>query len=257
MRQRAGARAVRAAAVVALLGVLSACSTGDDDPTLDGAIPTTRVTETTSSSSTSTTSTTAAAACPPVERAHDREGVLEQPADVDGDGQPDVVQSFPDGDHVTLLVDLGAGGGARTEIASREEAAVGLLGAEVLDPHDAREVIWVRVGAGASTTVLGLYHLDGCTLVAATFENGDPVEIPIGGTVGTASGARCGSQTDPDADLLVYEATLITGREYEIVTTEYRWEDGQLARSPKSAPGVSRSDDLSQASAFECGDLAL
>ena len=62
---------------------------------------------------------------------------------------------------------------------------------------------------------------------------------------------------DPEADLLVHESTLLSGREYEIVTTEYRWEQGQLVVSPASAPTVTRSEDLSEVTGFRCGDLAL
>jgi hypothetical protein len=256
VRQPAGARRV-GAAIAVVLALAGGCSAGDDDPTLSGDIPTTDASDTTSSTSASTTTTTAEPACPPVEHAGQRAGLVEQPADVDGDGHTDLAQSYPDGDHVTLLVDLAAGGGASLALDSSEDVAVELLGGAVLDAHDRRQVLWVRVGAGASATVLGLYHLDGCSLRPASFENGDPVELPIGGTVGTVSGARCGSVVDAEADLLVFEATHISGRDYEIVTTEYRWQDGRLVRSPESAPTVARSDDLSEASSFACGDLSL
>jgi hypothetical protein len=254
----AGGRAVGRSAVVALLVLVAACSRGDD-PTVEGDLPTTEPSEATTST-TRATSTTIEAACPPVERYVGDEDT-EDEGDVDGDGRADFVQSFPtstDSTTVTLLVDLAAGGGALVELPSEHLAPTILLGTEVLDARaDGREVLWVRVGAGASTTILGLYHLDGCSLEPATFENGDLVELPIGGTVGTASGARCGSLADPAADLLVFESTNISGREYEVVTTEYLWQDGQLVRSQDGAPTVTRSDDLSEVTGFRCGDLSL
>ena len=256
MRRRAGGRRLGLAAAAALLVLLAGCARGDDDPTVEGRLPTTEVTQPTTSTTRATTTTTAPA-CPPVTRATDIDGLVEQSADVDGDHQADVVQTFPADGHVTLLVDLAAGGGATVDIDANDAVAASLLGAEVLDASDGRDVLWLRVGAGASTTILGLYHLDGCSLEAATFENGEPVELPIGGTVGTASGARCGSQIDREADLLVFESTLISGREYEIVTTEYRWQDGQLVRSPENAPTVRRSEDLTDVTGFRCGDLSL
>jgi hypothetical protein len=256
VRQPAGARAA-GAAIAVLVVLAAACSRGGDDPTLNGDVPDVETSDTTSSTSSSITSTTVGAACPAVERVRNREGLVEQSADVDGDRAADVVQSFPDGDHVTLLVDLAAGGGATARLRPSEDVPVALVGAAVLERLDGRDVLWVRVSAGASTTVLGLYHLEGCSLEAATFQNGEPVELPIGGTVGTASGARCGSLMDPEADLLVYEATLIDEHEYEIVTTEYRWQDGQLVLSPEGAPTVARSDDPSAAAGFECGGVAL
>ena len=164
MRRLAGERALGAAAVALVFVASAACSTDGDDPALDGAVPTTDADATSSSTSRPSTATTARA-CPSVERARDLEGLVDQVGDVDGDGRPDIVQSFPEDDHVTLLVDLAAGGGATTEIAASEDTAVELLGTEVLDAaHDGREVLWVRVGAGASTTVLGLHHLRGCSL---------------------------------------------------------------------------------------------
>ena len=224
-----------------------------DDGTLEGDVP--DVESTTTTTEPSTTSTTRAPACAPVERGTGDE-VREFSGDVDGDGRDDRSQSFPAAGRVTLLVDLAAGGGAVTEIPTGREAPVELIGTAHLGAEDGPAVLWVRVGAGASTTILGLYHLDGCELDAATFESGEPVELPIGGTVGTATGARCGSGVDPQADLLVYEATLVTGREYEVVTTEYRWGDGTLVPSP-SEPTVTRTEDLSEASSFRCGDVSL
>jgi hypothetical protein len=259
VRRRAGERRLGAVAVAVLLGLLGGCSRGDDDPTLDGEAPTTEASDTTTSTTVEVTSTTEPA-CPPVQRYLEDDDVEEE-GDVDGDGRADFIQSYPTSDDsvtVTLLVDLAAGGGATLEVPSEHDAPTTILGAEVLDARsDGRDVLWVRVGAGASTTILGLYHLDGCSLEPATFENGEPVQLPIGGTVGTASGARCGSVVDPEADLLVYEATHISGREYEIVTTEYRWADGRLVRSPKSAPTVTRSDDVSEVTGFSCGDVSL
>jgi hypothetical protein len=118
-------------------------------------------------------------------------------------------------------------------------------------------VLWVRVGAGAASTIVGLYHLDGCGLAEVTFENGDPVQLPIGGTVGTVTGAECASGIDTEADLLVRQATLLTNQRYEVVTTEYRWEDGVLTLSPVSAPAVTQTDDPEAIAGFECGDLQL
>jgi hypothetical protein len=255
--RRAGGR-WRAGAIALGVALLAVGCRSADDGTLEGDVPDTTSTSTTTTDPTDAPTTTAPA-CLAVERHDVGPGVAEAEGDADGDGAPDFIQSFPTdkGDVVTLLVDLAAGGGATTEIPT-DDFPVALLGAEVLDAReDDRAVLWVRVGAGASTTILGLYHLDGCSLEAATFENGEPVQLAIGGTVGTASGAACGSDIDPAADLLVYEATLISGREYEVVTTEYRWQAGQLVLSPETAPAVARSDDLAEVGGFRCGDLAL
>ncbi len=88
-------------------------------------------------------------------------------ADVDGDGRDDAVSSFrSEGDEAgrayVLQVSLAAGGGAATQIAAPADASVALLGGAPLDRTDGRDVLWVRVGSGAATTILGLFHLDGC-----------------------------------------------------------------------------------------------
>jgi len=257
MQRAAGGRRGSRALIIGVAVLALGCS-GDDDGDLEGAATDAESSTTSETGGSGTSSTTTIAACPPVERSDIEGGLAEQEADVDGDGQPDVVQSFPTGstgDPFTLLVDLAAGGGATLEIPGNGDFPVALLGAATLAP-DEPDRVWVRVGAGASTTILGLYHLDGCELKAATFENGEPVQLPIGGTVGTASGAACGSEVDAEADLLVYEASYLSEDQYEIVTTEYRWEDGVLVPSPASAPTVSQSD-LSRYGGFHCGDLTL
>jgi hypothetical protein len=237
------------AAVVALAG----CSDDDGDAAERDASKVESSTTTTERPSTTTTSP----ACPPVAPSNDA-AVAQHEGDVDDDGQDDLVQSFPDGEHVTLLVGLAAGGGATAEVPASEGASVELVGvAPIGEPDGAREVLWVRVGSGAATTILGLYHLDGCRLEAAAFEDGTPVQLPVGGTVGTTSGATCGSGSDPEADLLVHEGTYVSETEYEVRTTEYRWEDGVLVESPTTEPTVTTTDDVSEAAGFRCGDLSL
>jgi hypothetical protein len=211
-----------------------------------------------STSSTEGPDTTPPPSCPKIFPGAGNPEQVDRPADVDGDGRADTVSSFraqgDPGEHYVLQVSLAAGGGATTDIPADDgEASVAVLAGTAVDPHDPRQVVWVRVGSGAATTIVGAYHLDGCDLVAARFSNGDPVELPIGGTVGTVTGAACGSLADPDADLLVYEATRLADERYEVVTTEYRWEDGTFTESPASAPTVSDTDDPAALGHFACG----
>ena len=243
-------------ALVVLLGCAD-----DDSPALDGPVPTTEAT-TSTAPSTSTTATTAPPACPEIFRGVGNPEQVDRAADVDGDGEDDTVASFrSEGDvgaRYVLQVALAAGGGATIEIPAADgEASVALLAGTPLDPNDPREVLWVRVGSGAATTIIGAYHLDGCDLTAVTLPNGEPVELPIGGTVGTVSGAECGSLADPEADLLVHEATHLADDRYEVVTTEYRWADGTLTPSPATAPTVSETDDPSAVGHFACGEPVL
>mgnify|MGYP006183356807 CR=1 FL=1 len=48
------------------------------------------------------------------------------------------------------------------------------------------------------------------------------VDLQRIGTVGTVSGAECGSLQDPEADLLVYEASHLAGERYDEVTRWWR-----------------------------------
>jgi hypothetical protein len=238
------------------LAATIACSRESDDPTLQGEVPTTASTTTTTRP---TTTTTTGPACPAVDRHTGEAGVAEHRADVDGDRRTDVAQSFPtaDGDdRVTLLVDLAAGGGATVEVDSEPGFPAALLGLSIVERDDRQQLLWVRVGAGASTVIVGLYWFEDCALAPVTFPDGEPVELPVGGSVGSVAGAECGSQRDPEADLLIREGRL-DGGEYEITTTEHRYADGRLTPSPGVEPSVSRTEDPSTAARFRCGDVEL
>jgi hypothetical protein len=233
------------------------CSRGDDAPALVGDVPTTASTTTTTEPA---PPTTAPAACPPVDRAPEGDGAVERRADVDGDGRPDLVQSFPTPGRtgrVTLLVELAAGGGAALELESEREPSTALLGTAIVERVDRRHLLWVRVGGGASTVVVGLFWLDGCALGPVVDPSGDPVELPVGGSVRSVAGAECGSLLDPQADLLVYEGRSVDGREYAVTVSEHRYEGGTLTPSPEAAPRTDTTDDPTQASRFRCGDVEL
>ena len=254
-RHGPGGRAV--AVAVAWLALVPVGCSRDDDPTLQGEVTTS---EATTTSSTVRRTTTTVPECPPVHPAIERDGRAEHEADVDVDGRDDLVQSFPTSDDsttVTLLVELAAGGGATLELESEHDAPAALLGTAVVERLDGRHLLWVRVGAGASTVILGLYWFDDCTLAPVRLPDGDPVELPIGGTVGSVSGAECGSLGDPEADLLLYEGRHLGDDEYEVTVTELRYEAGVLSPSPETKPASSTTDDVSRASGFRCGDVEL
>lgn len=252
-------RSVGVLAAAALVGVAPACSPGGDDPTLVGDVPPSTTTEVTTSTTIPPTTTTEAA-CELVFTTTDALGLTEDTGDVDGDGEDDLVQSFgPDeeGDEVTLLVELAAGGGARTTVAHDRGFPAALLGLAKVEELDDRELLWLRVGAGASATVLGLYWFDRCTLAPVALPNGDPFQVAVGGSVGSVAGAECGSRFDPQADLIVYEGRRLEDGQYEVTSTEHRYASGVLTTSPDIEPTVERTDDPSHASRFRCGEVEL
>jgi hypothetical protein len=244
---------------LAFLLATAGCGRSGDDPTLRGEVPTT---EATTTSTTARPTTTTAPACKETFKGSGNPDQVDEAADVDGDGRDDAVSSFraggeEGGRRFVLDVALAAGGGASVDIAAEEDASVALLGGAVVERRDDRELLWVRVGAGASTVILGLYWFDDCELAPVRRPDGEPVELPIGGTVGSVSGAECGSVADPEADVLVYEGRHVGGEEYEVTVTELRYANGVLSPSPGAEPATSTTDDVSRAARFRCDDLTL
>jgi len=154
--RRAGGR--WGATALGLCAVFAVGCRSSDDGTLRGDLPDAASTST--SGATSTTSTTEPPACKEVFEPTGEPVV----ADVDGDGKDDRVHLAVPGPRdgagdAQLVVALGAGGGATTSIPVDPVAPPVLVGAAPLEA-DGPDGLWVRVGAGASTTILGLFHLD-------------------------------------------------------------------------------------------------
>ncbi len=139
--------------------------------------------------------------------------------------------------------------------ATADPAQVEVLGLADVD-GDGRDELWARTGAGASATILGLARRDGCTLERVIGQGGAPVELPVGGSVGSAAGVRCEASVDPEADLTEYELRSNDGEEYEVTATEYALDGATLVRTGTHA-GAATSDDLERYTGFRCGDLRL
>ncbi len=240
---------------------LAACSLGEDSPALDGEVPSTQTT-TAETTTTRPTTTTTRPACPEVDLAPSERGKVQRSVDVDGDGRADVAQTFPNElATVTLVIELAAGGGATLELEVDEGSDPARLGGADVDRAGGEE-LWLRVGSGAATLILGLYRLDGCDLEVVRYPNGDPVELPIGGSVANVAGAECApgreAVDDPEADLVVYEGRLITSPEadeYEVTVTEHRLADGVLTPSPNGPRTERTKPDLGIVAGFHCGDI--
>src|SRR3546814_20304782 len=120
-------------------------------------------------------------------------------------------------------VSLSRGGGVALDLASFA-GAVGVMSGSDRDGDCATD-IWARTGGGASTTVVSPFSVEGCDLAQVTFSTGEPAELPVGGSVGTASGVEC---TD-DGQLLAFTASYTgdgTTETYQVTTVAYRLEDG-------------------------------
>jgi hypothetical protein len=245
------------ALVTALALILVACGGGHDDkPT--ARTSTTARRSTTTLSPTSAPTTTAAAECGPVSVPKTATEVATASGDVDGDGANDVLRSYLVGESDWhLQVALAAGGGADVAIATFSGGSVSVLGGADVDGDGADE-IWARTGSGASATILGLARFASCGLARVTFAAGDPAELPVGGSVGSASGLECASHVDPTADLTAYDATNTTDDQYEVRATEYALNGTTLTQlGTKTTTATAGDDAFGRATSFACHGLGL
>jgi len=242
--------------VLALTLLAGACG-GDEDG--DATTTTDEATTTTeeAGASTSSSSTTAAAACAETDVPADAQEVAEASADVDGDGADDAVRSYVAGAW-HLHVELAAGGGADVELAVFTGGPVTVLGGADVDGDGADE-IWAQTGSGASASIVGLARFADCALQQVRFASGDPAELAVGGSVGSAAGLDCDAAVDPEADLTAYSAMHREDGSYDVTATEYALEGSSLV--PRGAPTTSvvAPDDpaFARATAFTCDTLAL
>ena len=241
-----------------LVVTIAACGGGGDDA--DASLTTTTSSDASSTTTTTAdpTTTTAPTDCDNVSIPAGATDVSEELADVDGDGDPDELRSYLVGDaDWHLQVELAAGGGADLAITTFGAGAVAVLGGADVDGDGADE-IWARTGSGASATILGLARFAHCALTRVTFTGGDPAEIPVGGSVGTASGLECEAHVDPTADLTGYTATNIGDDQYDVSATEYALEGTTLAQKGTETSIATAGDDtFARATTFVCGNLSL
>ena len=230
--------------------LLSACSDDGDEPAAS---------TTTSEATTTTTeapTTTAAPVCPAVSVPNAAEELTELEGDADGDDADDALRTFRVGEEWHLQVELAAGGGADLVIPSFG-GAVGLIGGADVDGDGADE-IWARTGSGASATIVGLARFVDCGLVRVTFASGELAELPIGGSVGTASGLECATDPGHTTDLTAFTATFTEGSSYDVAAIGYALEGTALVEQGATNSTVdANDDDFLRYTSFTCEDLTL
>ena len=179
-------------------------------------------------------------------------------ADLDGDDHDDQLQSYRVGDaEWHLRVSLARGGGADLEITPPNGSFVTVLGGADIDGDGADE-LWAQTGQGASAAILGIARLVGCDLVRVTTSGGDPAELPVGGSVGTASGVECEARSDSAAHLTTYTASNQGGDRYEVRATEHVLDGAALVSRGTYTDEVAIGDEaFARASSFSCGRLTL
>lgn len=245
--------------LLAAATLLASCGKSD----VDGPGPTTTTTSqastttdpTDTSGPTSSIATVACAEHPVSEEAADVES---ETADLDGDGVDDTIRSYRLGEaEWHLNVALARGGGADLVVATYDGSVVSVLGGADVDGDGADE-LWARTGQGASATIIGLARLVGCDLVRVTAPGGEPAELPVGGSVGTASGVECDAQADPTADLTTYTATNMGDDRYEVRATEHALDGTMLVdRGTHTSQATIGDSTFGRATSFSCDDLSL
>lgn len=247
----------RLAVLVVFLLAVGACSRGGGD---DATTSTTgRGTTTEATATTDGTTTTGGSVCatPPAPSGPD---VAVASGDVDGDGDADRIYSASPQDAApawTLVVALAAGGGATLSVPAGPNGAGDVLGGADID-GDSTDEVWIRTGFGASATIVGLVRFVDCQLVRATFANGDPVELAVGGSVGTGSGLVCEAHVEPTADLTTYTATNVSGDQYEVTAVEFALDAGVLVQKGTTTSSATAGDDaFARATSFDCDGVVL
>lgn len=184
--------------------------------------------------------------------------VQSQTADLDGDGVDDTIRSYRlDEAEWHLNVALARGGGADLRVTTYDNSVVSVLGGADVDGDGADE-LWARTGQGASATIIGFARLVGCELVRVTGPGGEPAELPVGGSVGTASGVECDARVDPSADLTTYTATNLGDDRYEVRATEHVLDGTMLVeRDTHTSEATIGDSAFGRATSFSCDDLSL
>ena len=157
--------------------------------------------------------------------------------DVDADGAPDVVRTYsvgaaPVAGDWHLRVELATGQGIDLPLPDDPApGAVVVLGGTYIGsdvdpgPGGPRPAIFVKTGSGASTSIISLFRLDECTLVAM----GGGAPFPVGASVTDSESLGC--EGVAGTMLLAFHQAQLSGDgvTYEVVDTGYTRDGDDLA----------------------------
>jgi hypothetical protein len=168
--------------------------------------------------------------------------------DVDGSGSPDAVNVYSSGGAAHVLVELAANGTAGatiTDADASDQVTPRALGTARLGGD--RDVAFVRIGSGASTSLVALYTVRGCELVRLTLPGHD--SFAIGGTITHLDGLQCSAGM-----LRVYSATTDDGETYATSAQSARVENGAMYEDGQPITGTitSRDPGLETLGSLDC-----
>ncbi len=225
--------------------------------TLAIAAPTTAPTTTTTAYRTpSTTTPTLCAPMRPIGRSAMEVTIVF--ADVDGDPYLDKISTFRQEESWTVRVDLATGGGAVAGFGPEVGAfdPVAAIGAFDIEGDGTGE-LFVKVGAGAYTSLIQILDYEDCTITPITLDtiddagDGMTAIFPVGASIGNQSGLTC------DGTMLwTFDAMLSgDGTFYEVMDIPYTLSGSVLTQG--FGDGAIVDADEMTGPLFSCGDLTL
>jgi hypothetical protein len=243
-----------ALAVLLVVALLVAACQGDAATTTSTDQPTTTTVSTTTSTTRAPSSTTSSSP-PPACDAGDLPDGLEEVAwvlaDADGDGEDDRLVAYREADTAVVRIEPAAGGSVEAEIMEDP----GPLPVEPIGGHDldgdGTDELFVTVGAGAYTFLVGAWTLDGCELRRVTLD-GLPAAFPVGASASNVVGLRC----PDDGGLETVSASYVDEETYEGGFQPYELDGSELVAGP-FAPAVFHGDEILDVARFACGDFSL
>ena len=155
--------------------------------------------------------------------------------DVNGDSKPDTLTTYFVGATPGFRVVFGGGGGFQNPIgyAGAGNGVVKALGLTSLvgqaTPGDKSSQVFVRIGNGASTQIVGLYFYENCAMKPVSFPNGADATFVVGGGVMHADGLACDGVAG-GVVLAVQSANSNNGSKFVTTVQGYRYANGALAK---------------------------
>ncbi len=155
--------------------------------------------------------------------------------DVNGDGKDDTLTTYVADKSAGFRVLFGGGGGFQNPIAyaGAGDGAVKALGLTSLvgqvTPDDVTLQVFARVGSGASTQIVGLYHYENCALQPVNLPDGKDATFVVGGGVMHADGLACDGVA-AGVVLAVYSANSSNGSKFATSVQGYRYANGGLTK---------------------------
>ncbi len=221
--------------------------------------PTTEAAPTTAALPTSTTAPTTTIAAPRCGQPAVGAGatsVTTKSGNFDGNGAADTLRAYKLGDEWHLRVELDGGTAGGDVVVPGVDPGSGLkaLGGFSLDENFVDEAFAV-VGAGASSTLVGIFVFKDCALIRVT-EKGSPAALSVGASVLNRSGISCVLRTA--LQTLKDTAPPATGTPFTVVRSTYDLVGSTLVLANTSQTTIDSNDPaLAPSAALDCGQLSL